>query len=414
MPRPYIVRGGSKFLMMQKHLHIFLALTLFIVHLALSFEQDELKKRQTELQTIRQQIQEYEQKIKQQQSKEKATLELLDAYDRKATLVRRLITKLRAEEAELQDTIGRTRFELQQLDGQLKYLKHHYAGYVKSVYKSGRVYDIELLLSSKSINQFYIRSYYLRRFTDQRKRDAEKIDNKKSEVEQVQYRLQSQLAEERRLIAEKGAEEDRLTSLAADRKHVLAEIRKDKKSIQREIERQTRAAKELENVIASLIEADRLKKEKRDADVKEGKLPQPPPITGNFETKRGRLRWPVSEGTVVAKFGNQIHPRLKTVTMNTGIDILVKVGASVSSVAEGEVSTILWYPSYGNLLIINHYNGYRTVYTHLAEITVTEGQKVKEGETIGTSGEAIDGPRLHFELWKEREKQNPEAWLGRP
>jgi septal ring factor EnvC (AmiA/AmiB activator) len=365
------------------------------------------------LQSIRKQIQDFEQKIKQQQSKEKSTLELLDSYDRKATLVRRLISKLRGQEAELQDTIDRTRSELQQFDGQLKFLKQHYASYVKSAYKSGKVYDIELLLSSKSINQFYVRSYYLRRFTDQRKRDAEKIDYKKNEVEQVQYRLQSQLAEERRLIAEKGAEEDRLAALAADRKQVLADIRKDKKLYQREIERQTRAAKELENVIASLIEADRLKKEKREADVKEGKLPLPPPSTSNFEARKGKLRWPVGQGTVVAKFGNQVHPRLKTVTMNTGIDIKVKSGSPVSTVADGEVSTILWYPSYGNLLIINHYNGYRTVYTHLAEISVNEGQKVKEGERIGTSGEAIDGPRLHFELWKEREKQNPEHWLSR-
>lgn len=376
--------------------------------------QEEIKARQAELQNIRKQIQEYEQKIKQQSSKEKTTLELLDSYDKKATLLRRLIRKVKAEEAELQKSITKTRFELQQLDGQMKYLRYHYAGYVRSVYKSGRVYDIELLLSSNSINQFYIRSYYLRRFTDQRRRDAEKIDTQKGEIEQAQFKLQSQLAEERRLIAEKGAEEDRLETLAADRKRLLVDIRKDKRAMQREIQRQTQAAKELENVIASLIEADRLKREKRDADVKEGKLPQPPPITGDFASKKGRLRWPVSEGVVVAKFGNQVHPRLKTVTMNTGIDIQVTAGSPVSSVADGEVSTILWYPSYGNLLIINHYNGYRTVYTHLADISVTEGQRVKEGERIGTSGEAIDGPRLHFELWKEREKQNPEQWLGRP
>ncbi|MBI5471280.1 MAG: peptidoglycan DD-metalloendopeptidase family protein [Ignavibacteriae bacterium] len=380
---------------------------------AASLDQDELKKHQSELQTIRKQIQEYEQKIRQQSSKEKATLELLDSYDRKATLVRRLITKLRSAESALQDTIGVTRYTMQQLDAQLKFLKHHYAGYVKAVYTSGRVRDLELLLSARSINQLYIRSYYLRRFTDQRKRDAEKIDVKRGEVESVQYRLQTQLAEERRLIAEKGAEEDRLVSLSSDRKRVLADIRKDKSSTQKEIERKRKAAQELENVIASLIEADRLKKEKRDADVKEGKFVQPPPVSGNFASKKGKLRWPVAEGVVVAKFGNQVHPRLKTVTMNTGIDIQVKAGSSVTTVADGEISTILWYPSYGNLLIINHYNGFRTVYTHLAEILVAEGQKVKEGDRIGTSGEAIDGPRLHFELWKEREKQNPELWLSR-
>ena len=387
---------------------------LVLVSFPPSWAQDEISKRKSELQTIRKQLQEYEQKIKQQQSKERATLELLDSYDRKATLLRKLIRRLRAEEAELQDTIARTRVELLNLDGQLKHLKYHYAGYVKSVYKSGRVYDIELLLSAQSINQLYIRSYYLRRFTDQRKRDADKIDTKKGEVERVQYRLQSQLADERRLISEKGAEDDKLVALSANRKQALAAIRKDKTQIQREIERQLKAAKELENVIASLIDADRLKREKRDADVKEGKaLPQPPPLSGNFASKKGRLRWPVGEGVVVAKFGNYVHPRLRTVTMNTGIDIQVKAGSPVTTVAEGEVSTILWYPSYGNLLIVNHYNGYRTVYTHLAEISVTEGQRVKEGDRLGTSGEAMDGPRLHFELWKEREKQNPEAWLSK-
>jgi septal ring factor EnvC (AmiA/AmiB activator) len=376
-------------------------------------EQDELRTRQAELQNIRKQIQEYEQKIKQQQSKEAATLELLDAYDRKATLVRTLISRLRAQEVELQDAIAKTRADLERLDDQLGFLKKHYANFVRSTYKAGKAYDLELLLSANSINQFSVRSYYLRRFTEQRKRDAEKIGRKREEIEDVQYRLQLQLAEERRLIAEKAEEEDRLAALVAERKAVLADIRKDKRLLQREIERQKQAAKDLENVIASLIEAERLRKEKREAERKERKLPQPPPTTGTFASKKGKLRWPVSEGVVVAKFGNQVHPRLKTVTVNTGIDIQVKAGSPVVSVADGEVSTILWYPSYGNLLIINHYDGYRTVYTHLSEILVAEGQKVKEGERIGTSGEAIDGPRLHFELWKDREKQNPEHWLSR-
>ncbi len=392
---------------------ILLLSTCFLSVLSFASDQDELKNRQSELQNIRKQIQEYEHKIKQQQSKEKVTLELLDVYDRKGTLLRRLITRLKNEESDLQGSIARTRFELAQLDGQMQYLKTHYAGYVRSAYTSRRVGDFELLLSANSINQFYARAYYLRRFTDQRKRDAQKIGAKKADVEQVQYKYQSQLADERRLIAAKGAEEDRLTALASDRRDALSQIRKDRKTFQREIDRQKEAAKKLENVIAALIEAERLRNEQRDADIKKGKLPQPPPIVGNFQAKKGRLRWPVSEGTVVAKFGNHVHPRLKTITTNTGVDIHVKAGSSVTTVADGEVSTILWYPSYGNLLILNHGNGFRTVYTHLADISVTEGQRVKEGDRIGTSGESLDGPRLHFELWKDREKQNPEHWLGR-
>lgn len=388
------------------------ALVGFSAEGLLHASQDEIRKKQSELEKVRDEIREHEQKIREQQRNEKATLELVDSYDRKATAVRTLISKLRAAEREIQKGIEQTRGELQKLEDQLAFLKTHYAKYVSSVYKSGRVYDLELLLSSRSINQFYIRTEYLKRFSEQRKNDAEKINRKKGEIEERQLKLQSQLGEERRLIAEKGAEEDRYASLAAERKDVLARIRRDRKTIQAEIDRKRKAAQQLESLVTNLIEAERIKKEKA-AAARDSKLPQPPPIVGTFETRRGKLRWPVSEGSVVARFGNQQHPTLKTITQNTGIDIAVKAGTPVSSVADGEVTTIWWLPGYGNLLILDHYSGYRTVYAHLSEIHVNEGQKVKEGDVIGASGEAVEGPRLHFEVWKDREKQNPELWLSR-
>ena len=390
-----------------------LLITLFASGAFASSPGDEIKKRQAELQTIRDQINEFEQKIRDQQKHEKATLELLDAYDRKTTLVRRLITNLRVGEKELQSSIDKTRVELKRLEDQMAFLRKHYARYVSSVYKTGREHDLELLLSSSSINQFYVRSEYLKRFSEQRRKDADRIQEKRKEIEVTHARLQRDLGEQRRTIAEKGAEEDRLASVVAERKDILVQIRKDKKFAQREIERKLKAAKQLENLISDLIEAEKVRKERDEARIREGKLPQPPPVAGSFESKKGKLRWPVSEGLVVAKYGNQRHPTLKTITQNTGINIAVKAGTPVSTVAEGEVAMITWYPSYGNLLIMNHYNGYRTVYTHLSEIRVVEGQVLREGDAIGTSGEALEGPRLHFELWKDREKQNPEHWLSK-
>lgn len=375
--------------------------------------QTEIKKRQAELENIREQIRTLNDKIAKQQKSERTSLDLLDTYDRKATLVRRLITRLRTEEQELQWQIDTTRRTIALLEGQFQFLRDHYAQYVASVYRAGHVHDLELLLSSNSLNQLYIRNEYLKRFSAQRKKDAETIVTKKGEIEDVQAELQQQLTEQRRLIAEKAGEEDRLVSLAADRRRILAEIRKDKKTLQRSIDRQIRAAQALEGIIAELIEADRIRKEREAEAQRQSRLPQPPPQKGEFASKRGKLRWPVSEGSIVAHFGNQKHPTLKTITQNTGIDIAVKAGSPVTAVAEGEISKIWWLPGYGNIVIINHYGGYRTIYTHLAEIKITEGQKVKEGDVIAESGEALNGPRLHFEIWKDREKQNPETWLSK-
>jgi murein DD-endopeptidase MepM/ murein hydrolase activator NlpD len=235
-------------------------------------------------------------------------------------------------------------------------------------------------------------------------------------VEDIQARLHLNLSEEQRLISEKGAEEGQLAELSADRRSALAKLRKDRKLVQREIDRKMKAARDLEGMISQLIEADRLKKEREEELARKSRIPPPvSPVTGGgFEHKKGKLRWPVTEGRIVGRFGNQKHPTLKTVTQNTGIDIAVGSGTAVTTVADGEVATIWWLPSYGNLVIVNHSGGYRTVYTHLAEIRVGEGTKLKEGDLLGYSGEALEGPRLHFELWKDREKQNPEQWLGRP
>lgn len=374
--------------------------------------QDELKKRQTELQNLRSQIRAYEERIRDQQKKETATLELLDTYDRKATLVRSLITRLRAEEAALQRNIASSRGELKRQEEQLAFLKAHYARYVSSVYKRGRTRELEVLLSSASMSQLFVRTEYLRRFSEQRREDAERISRKRADIEDRQAKLQLELADERRLIAEKGSEEDRLTALVSDRKDVLGQIRKDKKNLQRELDRKMAAAKEIENLIANLIEADRIRREKEAEDVRKGVLPQPPPTAGTFAQRKGKLRWPVSEGAVVARFGNHVHPTLRTVTQNTGIDIAVKPGTPVNAVAEGEVSMITWLPSFGNVVIVNHYGGYRTVSTHLSEISVVEGQRVREGDVLGMSGESLEGARLHFEVWKDRDKQNPESWLS--
>ncbi len=374
--------------------------------------QSEISKRQKELQSIRDQISSMEEKIKDQSKKEKVSLDLLDTYDRKAGLLHKLINRLRADEQDLQLRIDTSRATIQRLQEHFDYLRDEYSRYVVAVYKAGQAYDMELLLSSSSINQFAVRNEYLKRFSRQRKDDADAIVRRKHDLEQVEARLRIQLGDQRRVIEEKGNEQARLVSLAADRRTMITQIRRDKKLLQQSLERQTRAAKELEDMIAQLIAAERIKKERRAESSAHERLPQPAGV-GNFAARRGKLRWPVSEGSIVAQFGAQRHPKLKTVTLNPGIDIAVKPGTPVTAVADGEVARIWWLPSFGNLMILDHSGGYRTVYTHLEDIKVLEGQNVKEGQVIAESGESVDGPRIHFEIWKDQEKQNPQLWLAK-
>jgi murein DD-endopeptidase MepM/ murein hydrolase activator NlpD len=83
------------------------------------------------------------------------------------------------------------------------------------------------------------------------------------------------------------------------------------------------------------------------------------------------------------------------------------------SVHDGVVSVIDWLPGYGSVVIISHSQDYRTVYGHMNNINVKEGEKVKKGAQLGKVGESAEGYILHFQVWNDRDNQNPEIWLAR-
>ncbi len=404
---------------------IVLILLIFTASIgSMNASEQDIKKKARALEKLRKEIDAYEQRIRESEKKEKVTLDRLDNYEKQSNLVRSLLSELVDEEEELQASIALTADNITFLGKQLSFLKLNYAKYVTSVYKYGRVYDLETLLSSKSINQLYIRIEYLKRFSDQRKKDLEKIQEKHHLLEIEKADLQVKLQEQQGLIADKQKEENFLQQKKHKRSLALKEIRKDKAVMKKDLVRKTQAAQELENLITDLVEKERIRKE-REAELareratererlKLKKIEEPPAETGTpFNSRKGKLSWPVSAGTVVAHFGNHVHPVLKTITQNTGIDISIKSGAPVKSVADGEVAMIHWLPSYGNLVILRHPGGYHTVYAHLSDISVAEGQKVKDGDVIAKSGDSVAGSVLHFEVWKEKEKQNPEIWLSK-
>jgi murein DD-endopeptidase MepM/ murein hydrolase activator NlpD len=133
----------------------------------------------------------------------------------------------------------------------------------------------------------------------------------------------------------------------------------------------------------------------------------------SFADLKGKMTWPMHKGKILRKFGENKHKSLNTVTLNYGVDIKADKDKNVRNVGEGVVAAIDWLPGYGNVIIVSHKNEYRTVYGHVSEIFVSEGDKVKAGSVIAIVDEGIDGFVLHFEIWKGRDKQNPELWLAK-
>ena len=139
-------------------------------------------------------------------------------------------------------------------------------------------------------------------------------------------------------------------------------------------------------------------------------------LSGNFERNRGRLPWPTSNGFIRGHFGIQQHPVLTHVTTNNkGIYIQTPSGSNARAVYDGIVTQRFSIPGSNNAVIIQHGN-FRTVYANLTQIFVKEGDKVSAKQAIGriyTDDENGNKTELYFQVWKDRNLQNPENWISR-
>jgi murein DD-endopeptidase MepM/ murein hydrolase activator NlpD len=372
---------------------------------------NEIDKRKKELETLRKQIKEYESKLNVSEKKEKSTMDLIDKYDKQGMLLNQLINKITDEIVSNENDAKKIEGELKLAELKLSQLKNDYAKYIISIYKRGKARDLELVFSSSSLNQMYIRLEYLKRFTINRIEELKRIEAQKDTIDFKVLSLKEKIDEKKLLLDDKKHEETNMKKLIGQKKTALVDIKKDQKNIKSELERRNRAAKDVELMISKLITEDIKKQEATKKTTQKKPTPTKPTASKTgFGIKQGNLIWPVS-GKVVSKFGNQVHPSLKTVTLNYGIDIAVPNGTNVKAVANGEVAVIYFVAGFGNVIIISHVDGLRTVYAHLSQIMVKEGDTVKEGQIIAKSGESVSGEVLHFQIWKNRDQQNPELWL---
>ena len=120
-----------------------------------------------------------------------------------------------------------------------------------------------------------------------------------------------------------------------------------------------------------------------------------------------------TKGKISSNFGYRKDPFHKRKAMHTGVDFSAGTGTPVISTADGVIKSAGWQRGYGKCVVIQHKDGYKTLYGHLSKITVKKGQKVKSGDLIGKVGSTgrSTGPHLHYEVHKNGKKINPKSYL---
>lgn len=396
-------------------------ISIFFVGLS---QQKKIEQKKEELFDIKKEIRLLENQYKQKSKKEKKSYSSFLNFNKQNYLLNKLIGSIKKQETEKENQIKRTKNNISKLKKEIINLRKNYSKYVVSIYKYGQPSEWSIFFDLSSLQRLFLRYKYLKEFSKRRKKDLDKLKTSKAILQNLKIKLDGEKREKQLLVRQKQKEEKDLLKKIRESKKVLRVIRINKSELKKEISAKKIAKGRISKLITKLIEEERKRGEeerlarlntKNDINYEPGDYNVDLSTTGfsSFVSLKGRMRWPVKKGKVIKKFGKNRNKRLNTVTVNYGIDIKVFSDLNVKSVAEGVVSAIDWIPGYGSIVIVSHKDNYRTVYSHLDKIFVSEGDHINYNFGIGKVGESIDGFVLHFEIWKSRKNQNPEVWLAK-
>jgi septal ring factor EnvC (AmiA/AmiB activator) len=371
--------------------------------------EDPIQAEQRRLQETQRQLKQQQQKAADAKRRETSILAELEQSERRLAEKQREVARLDARIKRVQADVVGLRGEIDKLLGQRGGQEQALGRRLRTIYKiHAQGAALPLILSGDDPVE---RASMIRQLGNLAALDARMIREYRSTSERLAERKQREEARQQELAglrAEAQREQAEVDREAAKRRVLLAKVRDERAYHERMVGELTEASRRLEAFIRDL-QARQRRVAKPPASTAPGDAT--PPRVG-FGGLRGRLPWP-TDGRIVAAFGPQVHPRFGTRTFRNGVDIEAGEGTEVSAVYAGHVVYTGWFKGYGNLIILDHGNDYYTLYAHISDILVKEGDDVRQGHRIGTVGDtgSLAGPRLYFEVRYQGKPQDPADWL---
>ncbi len=254
---------------------------------------------------------------------------------------------------------------------------------IVAIHKRGALWAFQVLLAAESFADLLSRYKYLHVASRQDRglvNEITTLRNRISNNRRDLLTIKDQVASQR---TERNSEIDRYASLERERQRALSTTRRSEQFATARISELARDDERLNELIAALVRS-------------RGTATLPAPTIGTDDI--GRLVWPV-EGQLVYSFGQQPFRDGTTITRE-GIGIRAAQGTGVKAVRAGIVAQTGPFGTFGRLVILNHGAGYWTLYFHLSDINVAEGDVVAEGQIIARTGggNTEEGPHLGFQI----------------
>lgn len=412
--------------MKQYTLYIILFITLFSVG-SLTAQSDKQKQLEARRQAILQEIKQINSLLFKTQKEEKSVLSQVEDINHRIAATENLIRVTNQQANLLTRNINQNQNRISELREELKIMKTDYAEMVRTSYKSKNQQSrVMFLLSSESFLQAYKRVQYMKQYAAFRKKQGEEIWAKTEELQQLNADLLKQKEEKQQLIDQNTAAKRELMKEKRAQEALMATLRKDESKYTAQIRAKQKEADKIDKEIDALIKAAIAEANRKAREANKTTTPaaasggfaltaEDKALAASFSSNKGKLPWPVERGMVVKSFGTHRHPQFPNVTTtSSGVEIATEDNSPVRAIFEGTVMSIQVIKGANKVVFIQH-GDFISVYSNLATVSVSTGQKVTTKQNIGTVAKSPTAGRtiLKFYIYKNNTKINPADWIYR-
>ncbi len=324
--------------------------------------------------------------------------------ERQRETTNRIVNEIESQLAGLNNEVARVSGELALAEDNLEEKQAVLERRLIDIYKRGRLYTFQALLAAESFGDLLARYKYLYLTSRQDRALVHDVEALNARVRRQRNDLLGIRASLGSTRADREQELRRYADLATARARRLAQLQRSGQATEARLTELEKDEARLNELLAALERA------RRTAAAAGGA-----PIPGGLTTDDiGKLDWPVN-GRIVYNFGRTTLPSGVVVRFN-GIGIGAREGTPVKAVETGRVELVQRLGTYGLTVVVQHGNGYRSLYMQLQGASVVVGQDITRGQVIGTVGGANsdEGPHLHFEIRGENSiPLDPSDWLKR-
>lgn len=277
-----------------------------------------------------------------------------------------------------------------QLSQRLKKEQSHLARLLNNQYRLGDSPYLQVLLNQQDPNEANRLFNYFRYIYQARRQTIKTVNSLKLETQRKQTRIQAQMAQLERLNKNYQQQKSALNGDSRYQSAIIKKLEQQISSQRQRINNYLTNKKKLEQIVRGL----------RRTPAINPSLP--------FSRMRGKLPWPV-KGNLSATFGNT-----RNGISSNGIRITARRGQDIAATYAGKVLFSRWLKGYGLLIIIDHGQGYMSLYAHNQSLYKKSGDSVKQGEVIATVGHSggLKQNSLYFEIRHNGKPVNPLKWLS--